>query len=1543
MIHEALKSHGELSFSPMQPAQTSARAQYLGGGKSFKVVRVPWQQARVDTGGRVLIDVVYKRLNHHDGSREAWLEFLKDLVVTHHMTYHVSAAHKRNIVRLLGLSFEPAAGVTRDVFGIENLAPSPVIALEHAPFGTLADLYYSSAFLSSHQRKLWLLSDVADGLEALHCSNVIHGDVKPENILIFGDKDHGVMAKLADFGLAVIDPAAGPKYQSLPGGTGWYLAPEARAGLMPRDNLKYTDVYSFGIVVWQTLLGGTMPFSLPRYRNGQSLSEEGIERLKAGDDQGLAELFGITVSREGFLRLNQGGEIAMNGDSELPDDTVNALLLAMAQESLEPLVGGESGGTNLSIIPSAEFPIMLSILQIALSSRPSDRRLEPIQLLLGRQYEPRQIPVSMIKWDAKVAQALAAKLDFNIGTGRVRELYVSVSENFFTVLQQSPRRSTLERMGKLDALLARYLASALLEYEISRFLAGNVSDSTCRLILQYLFLASAAGSFASSAASLPIHQLLGAVIQKPSFYAIGAALSILRENATLAWYEQQPSFQQFREQLRKGRIQSTQKDIDPEQTRVFLTVQLDQDVGPINVNAQNDDGDTLLHIAMRSGNTPLAFSLFHDHDADLRVKNKFGEEPIHWLHRLDYVTTMAPLLARAGADIETSATVRFDNDTSSSFPVVERTMTTSSLFSTPLLRAIQSRNVEAVIALVELGAEVGSGPETSYHTFGMCPVGIAAAMMEHECLSILLPFWEPNATQNPDTAETLVLWELAIAGISRIDLVKFHGAEYGARVKKTLEVLTEFLGPCYLVKNRHSSMEYVVEGGDMAWVEAILNTLHSPPSQACLADLQLGLRAAINHGYREIAQKIMSFGALPLLPWKWATSGLTAGRPGVWSSNLILRLQKEMFERGDNMYESECCLHFCANAGADAVGLAADMLASPVVSPCLKPDLSKPVSIRRDRGASADDSLWTNPRLDRQDENGNTPLYYAIVNGEFALARLFLAHGASCHRYDWSLPAQIFEDGQANFASQLEFLLKMCHESFPFAMERRVFDRLYPQSNLPMDAVPDKISWPVERGNILTAMAGICAYLEENERRRLWGAVLPLFADASHLLAKIESSDGQDALQIAIGHADRISARALMETMKIAGVFTAGNYSVIDQARDLLLAEPPSRIFNSPIKKRIISFRLDLGDIILRLLGNGDRGLSGSARADVAERILEVLGNEFAILVVGFKQRGVSGRNEFRRSAEDLCNAMMTTVYHCCQDMLWKSVADKLERGLTDLLSEYFTAEMDSWISKGSRGAKVKLHFIDSNTGSPPPVPAWSLTLQKKPAAIEFLNWQLYRKLRWMETILEKSSESPLPGLSEGELVMLASLGFDEMIPSSNLLTARVLEVRHPLRSVRQEPITNQPYPVYYARRQSPALPDMTGDFQSQLSKKRFVETLRQIDPNTDCRLKEEAISVLMRRLSGFVDDLDDLGPGPSVNSAMRHPLFGRIRTEHGYMDLPLDVYFEGERRLKQSIIDEYARVGFELPDELKQLGLGDSRSKSGEEDEFEASGGATD
>jgi serine/threonine protein kinase len=269
------------------------------------------------------------------------------------MTYHVSASHKRNVVKLLGLGWERV--IDED---LDEPSLAPVMALEYAPFETLKDLFFSSSFISSYKNKKQLLVDVADGLHALHCSGIVHGDVKPENILVFKDPKQGMIAKLSDFGLAVIDPNSGPELQQLPGGSFPYTAPEA-SRLIPRAELRYTNVYSFGIVVWQTFLHGTMPFYSSRYHQGQPLSKNEVQMLKIGQHFELASLYNLQLDVNGniFSEISQGEELRQE-TYEPPEDLVNKLLLAMAQDSLVVMTQNHNADGDESAIRSSVSKVM---------------------------------------------------------------------------------------------------------------------------------------------------------------------------------------------------------------------------------------------------------------------------------------------------------------------------------------------------------------------------------------------------------------------------------------------------------------------------------------------------------------------------------------------------------------------------------------------------------------------------------------------------------------------------------------------------------------------------------------------------------------------------------------------------------------------------------------------------------------------------------------------------------------------------------------------------------------------------------------------------------------------------------------------------------------------------------------------------------------------------------------------------------------------------------------------------------------------------------
>jgi eukaryotic-like serine/threonine-protein kinase len=114
---------------------------------------------------------------------------------------------------------------------------------------------------------LEILQQIAAAVDYAHQQGVIHGDLKPENVLLSEDRRQ---AYLADFGMAKFFEVTDRVRSSMAGGarrgggTSAYLSPEQLSD--DKQTMK-SDVYSFALIAYE-LLTGRLPFDVnaPLYK-----------------------------------------------------------------------------------------------------------------------------------------------------------------------------------------------------------------------------------------------------------------------------------------------------------------------------------------------------------------------------------------------------------------------------------------------------------------------------------------------------------------------------------------------------------------------------------------------------------------------------------------------------------------------------------------------------------------------------------------------------------------------------------------------------------------------------------------------------------------------------------------------------------------------------------------------------------------------------------------------------------------------------------------------------------------------------------------------------------------------------------------------------------------------------------------------------------------------------------------------------------------------------------------------------------------------------
>src|SRR6202011_4507841 len=143
-----------------------------------------------------------------------------------------------------------------NVCRVHDLAPSiygPILVMEYITGQTLHTHIRrkkaQGGYTADEFRRI--AHDVASGVAAIHAQGLVHGDLKPGNVMVTADTDGGLgKAIVLDFGFAKEKARASGRRPGAPpdGGTPNYMAPERiRSGGASAED----DVYALGLTLWE--------------------------------------------------------------------------------------------------------------------------------------------------------------------------------------------------------------------------------------------------------------------------------------------------------------------------------------------------------------------------------------------------------------------------------------------------------------------------------------------------------------------------------------------------------------------------------------------------------------------------------------------------------------------------------------------------------------------------------------------------------------------------------------------------------------------------------------------------------------------------------------------------------------------------------------------------------------------------------------------------------------------------------------------------------------------------------------------------------------------------------------------------------------------------------------------------------------------------------------------------------------------------------------------------------------------------------------------
>ncbi|WYZ46831.1 hypothetical protein EsH8_IX_001056 [Colletotrichum jinshuiense] len=227
----------------------------LGGG-SFDVRQVKSSSFPTGLGVDILKGRDYVVVKHPRANVEGWgydTNSFADAATELQILRHPPLKRHENIIKLLAVMYHDTKEDTTT--GLRIL---PALVLEYAEYGSLK-AYQEAGGGQSFSDQIQIAMDTAKGLKALHDCGVIHGDVKPSNLLVCKHPTKMFIVKLCDFGFSISLEDISPI-----GHSQRFCAPESYEGILQRGYVKQVDIYGYGLTLLSIFESGSYFYdSLP--------------------------------------------------------------------------------------------------------------------------------------------------------------------------------------------------------------------------------------------------------------------------------------------------------------------------------------------------------------------------------------------------------------------------------------------------------------------------------------------------------------------------------------------------------------------------------------------------------------------------------------------------------------------------------------------------------------------------------------------------------------------------------------------------------------------------------------------------------------------------------------------------------------------------------------------------------------------------------------------------------------------------------------------------------------------------------------------------------------------------------------------------------------------------------------------------------------------------------------------------------------------------------------------------------------------------------